>query len=151
MFTDDAPAARGDASGGERMGYRFVDHTAELQVEIDAPSRTEVFREAVLALAELLAGDGVADAAPLTRELAVSAADDPALLAAWIDEVVFVAESEALVPRRAERVETGVTEVRGTVTFARGAPPHLVKGVTYHDLVLARKGERWRGRVVLDV
>jgi SHS2 domain-containing protein len=133
------------------MTYSFVDHTAELQLEIEAATRAEVLEEAVLALGELLGGEATEEAETVARDLAVSAADDAALLAAWIDEVVYVAESDGLVPRRADGVVARDTTARGTVVFVRGPPPHLVKGVTYHDLVLAREGERWRGRVVLDV
>ncbi|MCZ7587310.1 MAG: archease [Gaiella sp.] len=134
------------------MAYRFVDHTAELQLELEAPTREGVLGEAVLALGELLGGDEATGGGELVRRrLAVAAADDAALLAAWIDEVVFVAESEALVPRRAEAVEVDEGKARGTVTFAPGAPPHLVKGVTYHDLLLAPGETGWRGRAVLDV
>ena len=77
--------------------------------------------------------------------------DDPTLLASWLDELVFLAESEGLVPRRVERLDVGPREVTGLVSFVRGAPPHLVKGVTYHDLVLAYEEGAWRARVVLDV
>ena len=133
------------------MGYRFVDHTAELQLELEAPTRGQVLEEAVLALGELLGAGEQGDAEPVSRELAVSAEDDAALLAAWIDEVVFLAESQGLVPLRAEAVETGGREARGTVTFARGEPPHLVKGVTYHDLALTPVAGGWRGRAILDV
>lgn len=133
------------------MSYRFVDHTAELQLEIEAPSRAAVFSDAVLALAELLAGDRRPDGAREARRVSVRAADDPALLAAWLDEIVFVAETERLVPLGAERLDVGTGEVRGVVSFAEGAAPHLVKGVTYHDLALFRDGETWRARVILDV
>jgi SHS2 domain-containing protein len=133
------------------VGYRFVDHTAELQLELEAPTKEQVLQQAVLALAELLGDAENGRAEPVSRKLAVSAEDDAALLAAWIDEVVFVAESEGLVPLRAGCVETGEGVARGIVTFARVAAPHLVKGVTYHDLVLAPAGRGWRGRAVLDV
>lgn len=133
------------------MAYRFVDHTAELQLELEAPTKGQVLREATAALAELLGANRDDDAERVSRELAVTAADDPALLAAWIDEVVFVAESEELVPLEVGVVVTGEGRAQGTVTFARGAPPPLVKGVTYHDLVLAPAGRGWHGRAVLDV
>lgn len=134
------------------MGYRFVDHTAELQLELEAPTKEEVLAQAVLALGELLgARESEGAGSPVTRSLAVTAGDDAALLAAWIDEIVFVAESEALVPLGAEGIETAEGEARGTVVFARKEPPHLVKGVTYHDLALAPAGIGWRGRAVLDV
>lgn len=133
------------------MTYRFVDHTAELQLEIDAPTREAVLEDAVLALGELLGGDGLPVGASRTRELVVGAGDDHALLAAWIDELVFVSETEGLVPSRVERIDTGPFGVRADVSFTEGAPPHVVKGATYHDLELGPHGESWRGRVVLDV
>lgn len=133
------------------MPYRFVDHTAELELALEAPSREAVLADAVLALGELLAGDTPPAARVTTRDVSVEAHDDPALLAAWLEEIVFVAESESLVPRRVVSLEAAATTVHGVVAFAEGAPPHLVKGVTYHQLELARDGAVWRGRVVLDV
>jgi len=133
------------------VSYRFVDHTSELQLEIEAPTRAAVFEEAVRALGEVLSGDAESPGMSQTRELAVQAPDDPALLAAWLDELVFVAESEGLVPRSAERLEVGAHGVRGIVSFVADSPPHLVKGVTYHDLDFWYDGVTWRGRAVLDV
>jgi SHS2 domain-containing protein len=133
------------------VSYRFVDHTAELQLEIDAPTRAAVFEHAVLALGELLGRDGGTEGTSRTRALSVEAGDDPALLAAWIDEIVFVAETEGLVPRRVERIDAGPSVVHALVSFTEGTPPHVIKGATYHDLELGRHGDTWRGRVVLDV
>lgn len=133
------------------MSYRFVEHTSELQLEIAAPSRAGVFEDAVLAVGELLGRDSGPKGASRTRELSVEARDDPALLAAWIDELVFVAETEGMVPRGVERIDARPSSVRAVVSFTEGMPPHVIKGATYHDLELGRDGETWRGRVVLDV
>lgn len=48
-------------------------------------------------------------------------------------------------------LELGERDLRATVEGRRGDPPHLVKAATYHDLELAREGDRRRTRVVLDV
>jgi SHS2 domain-containing protein len=40
------------------MTYRWAEHTAEVELEIEAPAEEAVFTEALHALAELL-GDGV--------------------------------------------------------------------------------------------
>ena len=73
------------------------------------------------------------------------------LLADWIAELAYLAESEGLVARGVERVELAGDSISATVTGERGDPPHLVKAVTYHRLEFERAGERWRARVVLDV
>lgn len=144
---------------GAPVTFRFVDHTAELQLELEAPAREALFAEAVAALAHLLAEraapappPGVSPPAESLRQVTAAARDDPALLAAWLDELLFVAESEQLAPRGVVQLDVGAGEVRGLVSFVAAAGTQPVKGVTYHDLLLERSQDGgWRGRVVLDV
>jgi SHS2 domain-containing protein len=127
--------------------YRFVEHTAELELELEAGSAEEILVEALRAFSEL-AGHGRGDL--LEREVEVEAADLPALLAAWLDELLFVAETEHLLPDEAE-VSVSGARARGVIRGRRGDARPLVKGVTLHRLRLRQENGRWRGRVVLDV
>lgn len=129
--------------------YRFVDHTAELELQLEAGTREGVLTEAVAALGELLGGSG--GTTLVRRDVHATAADDAALLAAWLDELVFLAETEGFVPERAEGVRMNGHAASGIVEGRLGTPPHLVKGVTYNDLELRFDGRAWTGRVVLDV
>lgn len=129
--------------------YRWVDHTAEVELEIEAPTEREVLAEALRALAELL---GPAEATgDERRTLAASAADRPTLLAAWLEELVFLAESEGFVATRVESLELGADSLRATVRGMLGDPPPIVKAVTYHRLAFEPAGEGYLARVVLDV
>lgn len=130
--------------------HRFAEHVGEVELELDAPTREGLFEEASAALGELVA-PGADTGEARTWEVAVSAADDAALLAAWLDELVFRAESEGLLPLRAEHVTIDDETARGVVTGRRGTAPHLVKGVTYHRLLVEQRGDGWHARVVLDV
>lgn len=97
----------------------------------------------------MLAGEPRGD---LTRhEIAVSAPDRPALLAEWLSELVFLAETEGFVPERVVHFELVESSLLASVEGRRGTPRHLVKAVTYHRLELSEKDGRWQGRVVLDV
>jgi SHS2 domain-containing protein len=129
--------------------FRWVEHTGELELEIEAASAEEAFAEALAALAELM-GEG-AGGPPQRRRVAVEAADRPALLAAWLEELVFLAETERLVPERAEELALAGTALQAVVVGRTGDPPHLVKAVTYHRLELAESDGGWHGRAVLDV
>jgi SHS2 domain-containing protein len=128
-----------------------VEHTGELELEIEAESAQQVFSDATAALRDLLGGDepGVAPAA--VRTIIVEAPDRPALLAAFVEELVFVVESESLVPLGLRRIELADGVARAEVALARDEPPHLVKAVTYHRLEFERAGATYRARVVLDV
>ena len=127
--------------------YRFVEHTAELEIELEADSPLGVFEEARRAFAELV-GDG--DGEVVERRVDLSAPDLPSLLAAWIDELVFHADAEGLVVDVAE-LELAGTGLTGFVRGRLGSPRPLVKAVTLHRLRLRAENGLWRGRVVLDV
>jgi SHS2 domain-containing protein len=128
--------------------YRFVEHTAELEVELEAGSAEGVLVEALRAFAELV--DGATEGQVEERRIDLAADDLPALLAAWLDELLFLADAEQLVPEEAELSVSG-TRVSGVVRARRGEPRPLVKAVTLHRLRLRPERGVWRGRVVLDV
>ena len=129
--------------------YRWVEHTGELELHVEAESPTGVFSEALQAFAELV-GDGPAGE-PARYEIELEAADQATLLAEWLSELVYLAETQGLVPERVAGFDLLGARLRATVEGRLGQPPHLVKAVTYHGLELVREGEGWRARVVLDV
>ena len=143
--------------------YRWIDHTSEVEIAIEAGSEREVLEDALAALRDLL-GFGSAVAGPEQRTVTVSAPDRPALLAAWLEELVYLAESEGFVALRVERLVVGeelspsarsstivdnllCAVVAGVVDH----PPPLVKAVTYHRLAFAPAGAGYVANVVLDV
>ncbi|GIU95068.1 MAG: hypothetical protein KatS3mg012_1525 [Gaiellaceae bacterium] len=127
--------------------YRFVEHTAELELELEEESAEGVLLEALRAFAELT---GRGRGALVERPVDVEAPDLPMLLAAWLEELLFLAETERLLPEDAELSVRGA-RATGIVRGRRGSPRPLVKAVTLHRLRLRPDNGVWRGRVVLDV
>jgi SHS2 domain-containing protein len=131
------------------LTYRWVEHTAEVELALDAATPEEVFRDALTALAELV--DEAGDGEPVRRRIELEAPSLADLLAAWLEELVFLAETEALVPGRAEEVEVAAGRLAAVVAGRTGAPRPVVKAVTYHGLRFEYEEGRWRAHVVLDV
>jgi SHS2 domain-containing protein len=129
--------------------HRWVEHTAELELELEAPTEEGLFADALTAFAELVGRDGAGRA--VSHEISVSASDRAALLVEWLGELVFLAETEDFVPERVAALDLRDGELRATLEGRRGEPAHLVKSVTYHGLELGRAETGWRARVVLDV
>jgi SHS2 domain-containing protein len=125
-----------------------VEHTGELEVEIEAPTERGVFEDGFEAMRELLGGAG---SAGRRRDVSIKAPDRAALLAEWLAELAFIAESEGLVPERLASLELGEDGLTAVVIGSEGNPPHLVKAATYHRLALERSESGWRATVVLDV
>ena len=130
--------------------YEWAEHVGELELRVEAADEAGVFREALRALGELLgADDGAGDRRSVT--VTAEAGDRPALLATWLEELAFLAETEGFIPEAAEELGLGATRVSGRVAGRNGSPPHLVKAVTYHRLSLEPAAGGWRAVVVLDV
>ncbi|HYY22594.1 MAG TPA: archease [Thermoleophilaceae bacterium] len=129
--------------------YRFADHTGEIEIELEAASEPELFAEGLAAMRELL--EDAPEGERLRRAVAVEARDRATLLADWLGELAFLAETEGLVPERVAELELEDRALRAVVEGRRGSPAHLVKAATYHRLALERTGDRLRARVVLDV
>ena len=132
--------------------FRWVEHTGELELEIESDSEEGVFAEAVSAVGELLSETKEpVDGPKWEREIALSAADRPRLWAAWLGELAFLAETEGLVPIALRRLRMGDGALDATISARRADPPHLIKAVTFHRLSCERRDGRWRARAVLDV
>jgi SHS2 domain-containing protein len=139
--------------------YRWVEHTGELELEIDAPSEAATFEQGFEAMRELLAegsegrvrGKDESKAWTPPRTVNLGGPDRSVLLADWLGEIAYLAECERLVPDRLASLELTDDGLEAVIEGRRGSPAHLVKAATYHRLSLERAGERWRATVVLDV
>ena len=129
--------------------YRWVEHTGELELEIEAASRRGVFEEGFRALRGLL--QSVHTGPAQAHEVQLSAPDGAALLADWLAELAYLAESEGFVPERLEWLGLDEERLSARLEGFTGEPPNLVKGATYHRLTLERASAGWHGTVVLDV
>jgi SHS2 domain-containing protein len=129
--------------------YEWGEHVGELELHVTAPDEAGVFAEALRAFGELLGGE---DRGPVEQfEIAARGDDRAVLFAAWLEELAFLAETEGLVPEALDELALGADGVRALVRGYRGAPPHLVKAVTYHRLAYGRAGAGWQARALLDV
>jgi SHS2 domain-containing protein len=131
--------------------YRWVDHTAELELRVDASTEWDVFEQALQALAELLREHSHGDGEPAAFEVDASAPDRATLLAEWLSELVYLVETEGFVPERVDELTLSADSLEASVSGRRASPPHLVKAVTYHRLALEERGGAWHATVVLDV
>ena len=133
------------------MGYRVLEHTADVGIEATAPDLPTLFSEAVRATAAVILD---ADPPPAFDRVAVSAeADDKgALLAEVLTEALWRFESSGWIPVDAG-LEVSETTAAGTFGVVSGIPigGPAIKAVTYHQLSVERTPGGWLGRVYFDV
>lgn len=129
--------------------YRWVDHTSELELELQAPSQRALFEAALAAFAELVADDR--DGVPDRHEISVSGGDGATLLVGWLDELTFLADTQGFVPERVRAFDLDGGTVRASIGGRVGLARPLVKAVTLHRLLYEHDDDGWRARVVIDV
>lgn len=132
--------------------HLFEDHVGEVRLRIEAPTLAELFEEAARGLAELMLGNVSPSTTGGAEKIAIQAEDREALLVDWLNELIFLSETQSKIYTeiRVHRVsDTGLeAEVRGT---APEAIRTLVKAATLHGLKVEDSPLGFSATVVLDV
>jgi SHS2 domain-containing protein len=136
----------------ERARHVFEEHVGEVQMRVEAPTLADLFAQAGRALAELLAGPPDSDAPRESENVTVEATDREALLAEWLNELIFRSEV-----RRCAFTDLRVTSISDRELQARIAgvpiqnPRVAVKAATLHGLHIQEQPGGYAATVVLDV
>lgn len=139
--------------------WRTIEHTADLGLEVEAPTLELLFVAGAHGLAGVLRGEEAgtagdeADGDTEWRELALEAPDREALLVDWLRELLYIQITEGLVFRAAEIGELGDERLVARAGFAPPGQPveRELKGVTYHELEVSQRGGGWFARIVFDL
>ena len=140
------------------MGYRFIDHTADVAADLTGGTLGELFLSAAQALTDTITElSAVQPAVTQSVTLESGAVED--LLVDWLNELLYRFEVQnVLVARAIARVEERdgrwrlAAEVAGE-PFDPGRHPSrvLIKSATYHGLAVRHDHGTWRARIVFDI
>lgn len=132
--------------------HEVVDHTSEIELHVRAGSLGELLAEAGRALAAVeLAGADCVPGGPV-RPIHISAADRVALLADWLNELVFLADVDRWVAADFSVDLATDTEVRARASgVALERASSRVKAATLHGLRVDDVPGGVEADVILDV
>jgi SHS2 domain-containing protein len=135
-----------------KPSVELIEHPGEVRLRLRAASPGELAMVAGRALAELELGHAPGPAAGPWRDVAVSGRDRDAVLVHWLNELIYLAETERWVGVEFAVVRATETELRMRV---RGVvvdeAPARVKAATFHGLRIAAVADGVEAEVVLDV
>ncbi len=132
--------------------FTEFEHTGDVGIELAAPSRLELFRRAVIAMAHLMVSGEVRPAE--SRTVAASADNDADLMHDLLAAALNVFLVDGFV-----WADASTDERNGKLSAQLLGEPYdparhefrgEIKAVTYHQLEVARAGENWRARVIFD-
>jgi SHS2 domain-containing protein len=142
------------------VSYRYLDHTADVAVELRAPTREALFADALAAFTDTTTDPGTVESKDAVR-IEVEADDAESLLVEWLGELVYRFEVDGMLFREAEVAleDAGDGALRLTAE-ARGErydpdrhPSRVhVKAITWHGLEVRRESDgSWYGQVIFDI
>ncbi len=135
-----------------RASFELLDHTAEVKLRIRAPSFAELATEAGRAVARLELGRAAPAAEGAYRDVVVRSPDREALLVDWLNELIWLAETERWVATEFEVHAATDTMLQARV---RGVTvdeaPARIKAATFHGLKVAPAADGLEAEVILDV
>ena len=128
------------------MPYRFLPHTGDVAVALDAPDDLGLRTAGIEALRELLVGTSPVGAL-VERPIAPKGRDDAERLVRFLEDALYLYDVEGFVPARAS--PTGI--LGEPFDPARHAPAGEVKAVTYHQAAVRRDDTGLHATIVFDV
>jgi SHS2 domain-containing protein len=135
-----------------KPSVELVEHPGEVRLRLRAATLGELAIVAGRALAELELGHPPGPAHGLWREVVVSGRDREAALVHWLNELIYLAETERWVGVEFTVSRATETELRMRVRgIAVDEAPARVKAATFHGLRIAAVTDGVEADLVLDV
>jgi SHS2 domain-containing protein len=135
--------------------YKFIEHTADLGIIVYGEDQIDLFERAAEVLMDLmLGGTPHGNSSPLPISLSGNDLED--LMVRWLGEILYLFEGEGLALTAAHVDDITPVRIRATLETVPFDPErhdilHAIKAVTYHQLYVGQKDDRWEARIIFDV
>ena len=146
--------------------FRFVEHQADIAVELEADSREGLFISALEAITAILTGDPERYSAPSVVDIKLNhllgdtsikstGFDDEELLVGLMNEFLYLCQVEGFYPLKVNsltfnRENSIIADLSGLSGEHGLQLEREIKAATYHDLHIT-SDKTWRVKVVMDV
>ncbi len=135
------------------MSFEFLSHTSEVILKVEAGSKEDLFREALRGEMNFLKKDlGKEQRGRQKREIEVSSVDLEALLVDFLNEVLYYANIYKEVYTDIDIEEFSDTYIKAKVMgFKVDGFDDDIKAVSYHDLKIIYKDNKYICNIIFDV
>ena len=139
------------------MDYKYLDHTADASFEAYGDTLANTYRHAALALVGLMVEQNTVET-NITKEFVVKAKNEEALLFDFINEFVFLLDTDGFLLKDVTDLSItgtdGGFELKCTCVgdhYKKYDVKSVVKSATYNDMLVEKTAEGYRLRVVVDI
>ena len=137
------------------MRFRTIEHTADIGIEVEAETLGELFEGTAAAMFSLIA-DLETVRQTVEREITLEAGDLEELLFMWLNELLFILYADGLLFSGFKVKEIGEGRLIASATGEKLDPrrhrlDEEIKAATYHEMMVGRRDDGWKARVIFDV
>ncbi len=135
----------------QQLPFNFLDHTADIKIQINGSTLNEIFENTVRAVAHYI-NSGSPITSKKGKVIEVQGTDTHSLLANFIDELLYLIDAEHFVPAKASVLLRG-NNLKAEVFGDDTKNYHLthIKAATFAEMEIVKKKSGWEAIVVLDV
>lgn len=135
------------------MSYRYLDHTADIGIEVHAESQNQAYEEMFFALINLIYDIDTVKALE-ERTVEIFSKTNSGKLVELLNRILYLIDGDDFLVKDLE-----VKSLRPFIARITGENRNnnhhkfksMVKGVTYYQAFLRKKGEFYHAKVFLDV
>lgn len=135
--------------------FEFIDHIGDTGFRAFGRSLPDCFRHAAEALFQVITDPGTIRSEK-SRKIAIEASSLEELLISWLNEFLFLFDTQGLLFRDFDFLLLTETSLEA---LARGEPydenrhpiKTTIKSATYHQLQIRQTGGTWEAQVILDL
>ena len=135
--------------------YRWIDHTADIGIEVFGIDLRELFVNSAKGMFEIIAGKSKINST-IERKIEVKAVNQEELIVAWLRELHFIYEVDQLL-----FAEFYIDSITDNEVIARARGEFLdnsrhrimteIKTVTYHQLKIEKLRKNFKARIIFDL
>jgi len=135
--------------------YAFLDHTADLGINVRGEGLKDLFETAAKALMHLMIG-GESQGKTSDMNITVSGQDLPDLLVRWLGEILYLFDGEDLVVTSIHIDFLSLSRLDAALKTVPFDPSvheihSEIKAVTYHQIQVIEKGSFWEAQIIFDI
>ena len=133
--------------------YKFLEHTADIKFQAFGEDLEECFKNAALALKETISGK-IKPVGKIKKKISIKAKDKEALLYSFLEEFLFLLDSQDFLLGEIKKIKIKDRELKMEIVGDKANNYKFtndVKAVTYSEMFIKKKKDKYICQVVLDV
>lgn len=134
--------------------YELIDHTADTGIKVWGKSPAELFRNAAMALTDIIVEGSVAST--VSENISIKSEDYENLMVDWLEEVLYLFDTKKFLASNitVKRMDSTNIEAQlqgSTFDSAHQTIKKEVKAITYHNLKVWKEEDKWLATIIFDI